>query len=225
MIRDARQQFPLISSRVRRSEAPRASGCFLPLPGKQLNRRRATERRPLGARHAGTPQATSRHRYLLMWPEPTPSLGADGSRGERLSARALRTFRAPDLLLTRSRSLPDAVGESSARCAASALCGSKSKSRAGMIAAKPLSYWETSPATFTPAAGLALYANLPTRNAARPTRAHGIQGTRSVRREAGTRSVRREAARVWALRAAGGPRFRFGVCGSGTGMCASRASG
>lgn len=52
-----------------------------------------------------------------------------------------------------------------------------------MIAAKPLSYWETSPATLTPAAGLALYANLATRNAA-PTRAHGIQGTRFSRRQA-----------------------------------------
>jgi hypothetical protein len=88
VIGDARQQFPLMFSRVGRDEAPRASGCFLPLPGKQLDRRRATERRPLGAQHAGTPQATSRHRYLLIWLEPTPILGADGSRGERLSARA-----------------------------------------------------------------------------------------------------------------------------------------
>jgi hypothetical protein len=88
VVRDARQQFLLIFSRVGCGEAPRASGCFLPLPGKQLDRRRATERRPLGARHAGTPQATSRHRYLLIWLEPTPILGADGSRGERLSARA-----------------------------------------------------------------------------------------------------------------------------------------
>jgi hypothetical protein len=53
-----------------------------------------------------------------------------------------------------------------------------------MITAKPLSYWETSPATFTPAAGLAIYASLAARNTARPTRAHGIQRTRFSRRQA-----------------------------------------
>jgi len=86
VVRDARQQFLLIFSRVGCGEAPRASGCFLPLPGKQLDRRRATERRPWAL---GTPAHRKLHLGIGIYSSGSSrrlswGLTAPGERGSRL---------------------------------------------------------------------------------------------------------------------------------------------